>query len=157
MTNTAFLAAGCFWGVEELLSKVPGVVKTEVGYTGGKLDHPTYNDVKTGKTGHAEAIRVDFDPHVLSYEELLDLFFKLHDPTTRNAQGNDIGTQYRSVIFYYTPEQKTEAEASIARLTASHRFSRPIVTQVVAATDFWRAEDYHQHYLDKNGLQNCRF
>ncbi len=153
----AAFAAGCFWGSQEDFEKVPGVLDTTVGYMGGTMKSPTYEDVCTDKTGHAETVQIAYDPSKVTYDQLLEVFWKNHDPTTPNRQGPDIGTQYRSVIFYYTPEQKAEAEASIAQLTSSHRFSRPIVTQVVAATDFWRAEDYHQHYLDKNGLQNCRF
>jgi peptide methionine sulfoxide reductase msrA/msrB len=156
-TAVAAFAAGCFWGSQEDFEKVPGVVDTTVGYMGGTLKHPTYEDVCTDQTGHAETVQIEYDPSKVTYDQLLDVFWKNHDPTTPNRQGPDVGTQYRSVIFYYTPEQKAAAESAIAKLTTSHRFSRPIVTQVVAATDFWRAEDYHQHYLDKNGLQNCRF
>jgi peptide methionine sulfoxide reductase msrA/msrB len=156
-TATAAFAAGCFWGSQEDFEHVPGVVDTTVGYMGGTLENPTYEDVCTDKTGHAETVQIMYDPSKVTYDQLLAVFWKDHDPTTPNRQGPDIGTQYRSVIFYYTPEQKAAAEASIAKLTAEHRYSSPIVTQVVAATQFWRAEDYHQHYLDKNGLQNCRF
>ena len=153
----AAFAAGCFWGSQEDFEKIPGVVNTTVGYMGGTLKNPTYEDVCTDKTGHAETVVVEYDPAKVTYAQLLDVFWKNHDPTTSNRQGPDVGTQYRSVVFYYTPEQKAAAEASIAQLTASHHFSRPIVTQVVQATDFWKAEDYHQHYLDKNGLSNCHF
>jgi peptide methionine sulfoxide reductase msrA/msrB len=153
----AAFAAGCFWGSQEDFEKIPGVINTTVGYMGGKIAHPTYEDVCTDTTGHAETVLIDYDPSKVTYPQLLDVFWTNHDPTTPNRQGPDVGTQYRSVIFYYTPEQKENALASIAKLTASHRFSHPIVTQVVAATDFWKAEDYHQHYLDKNGLSNCRF
>jgi peptide methionine sulfoxide reductase msrA/msrB len=156
-TALAAFAAGCFWGSQEDFEKVPGVVDTEVGYMGGTLKHPTYEEVCTDQTGHAETVQVVYDPTKVTYDQLLNVFWKNHDPTTVNRQGPDVGSQYRSVIFYYTPEQKAAAEAAIAEATASHRFSRPIVTQVVAATEFWRAEEYHQHYLDKNGLQNCRF
>jgi peptide methionine sulfoxide reductase msrA/msrB len=156
-TAMAAFAAGCFWGSQEDFEKIPGVINTTVGYMGGKLQHPTYEDVCTDKTGHAETVLVEYDPAKVTYDQLLDVFWSHHDPTTPNRQGPDIGTQYRSVVFYYSPEQKKAAEAAIANLTASHRFSRPIVTEVVQATDFWKAEDYHQHYLDKNGLQNCRF
>jgi peptide methionine sulfoxide reductase msrA/msrB len=156
-TAKAAFAAGCFWGSQEDFEKVPGVVNTTVGYMGGTLKHPTYEDVCTDQTGHAETVLVEYDPAKVTYAQLLDVFWNNHDPTTPNRQGPDVGTQYRSVIFYYTPEQKAEAEASIARLTASHHFIRPIVTKVVKATDFWKAEEYHQHYLDKNGLSNCRF
>jgi peptide methionine sulfoxide reductase msrA/msrB len=156
-TAKAAFAAGCFWGSQEDFEKVPGVVNTTVGYMGGTLKHPTYEDVCTDTTGHAETVLVEYDPKKVTYKQLLDVFWANHDPTTPNRQGPDVGTQYRSVIFYYTPEQKAAAEAAIAQLTASHRFSDPIVTQVVPATDFWKAEDYHQHYLDKNGLSSCRF
>jgi len=156
-TAKAAFAAGCFWGSQEDFEKIPGVVNTTVGYMGGTLQHPTYEDVCTDKTGHAETVLVEYDPAKVTYAQLLEVFWNNHDPTTLNRQGPDVGTQYRSVVFYYTPDQKAAALASIARLTASHRFIRPIVTQVVAATDFWKAEDYHQHYLDKNGLSNCRF
>jgi peptide methionine sulfoxide reductase msrA/msrB len=153
----AAFAAGCFWGSQEDFEKVPGVLNTTVGYMGGTLKNPTYEDVCTDTTGHAETVLIEYDPAKVTYDQLLTVFWANHDPTTMNRQGPDVGTQYRSVVFYYTPEQKAAAEASIAQLTASHRFSRPIVTQVVQATDFWKAEDYHQHYLDKNGLSNCRF
>jgi len=156
-TAKAAFAAGCFWGSQEDFEKIPGVVNTTVGYMGGTVKHPTYEDVCTDTTGHAETVLVEYDPSKVTYAQLLDVFWKNHDPTTPNRQGPDVGTQYRSVVFYYTPEQKAAAMASIAELTASHRFSRPIVTQVVEATDFWEAEDYHQHYLDKNGLSSCRF
>ena len=156
-TATAAFGAGCFWGSQEDFEKVPGVIDTTVGYMGGTLKNPTYEDVCTDKTGYAETVQVDYDPSKVSYDQLLKVFWENHDPTTPNRQGPDVGTQYRSVIFYYTPKQKAAAEAAIAHLNATRHFSRPIVTQVVAATDFWRAEEYHQHYLDKNGLQNCRF
>jgi peptide-methionine (S)-S-oxide reductase len=136
---------------------VPGVLDTTVGYMGGTTAHPTYEDVCTDQTGHAETVQVQYDPTQVTYAQLLDVFWSHHDPTTVNRQGPDVGTQYRSVVFFYTPEQKAAAEDAIAKLTAEHRFNRPIVTQVVAASNFWKAEDYHQHYLDKNGLQNCRF
>jgi peptide methionine sulfoxide reductase msrA/msrB len=152
----AAFAAGCFWGSQEDFEKIPGVVDTTVGFMGGTLKNPTYEDVCTDKTGHAETVLVEYDPSKVTYAQLLEIFWTHHDPTTMNRQGPDVGTQYRSVIFYYTPEQKAAAEASIAKLTADHRFTKPIVTQVVAATDFWKAENYHQHYLDKHGLSNCR-
>jgi len=153
----AAFAAGCFWGSQEDFEKVPGVVNTTVGFMGGTMKNPTYEDVCTDQTGHAETVLVEYDPTKVTYDQLLEVFWTHHDPTTVNRQGPDVGTQYRSVIFYYTPEEKAAAEASIAKLTAEHRFTRPIVTQIVAATDFWKAEEYHQHYLDKNGLSNCRF
>ena len=153
----AAFAAGCFWGSQEDFEKIPGVLDTTVGYMGGSLKNPTYEDVCTDTTGHAETVLVEYDPAKVNYDQLLEVFWNNHDPTTPNRQGPDVGTQYRSVIFYYTPEQKAAAMASIAKLTAAHHFSQPIVTQVVQASDFWKAEDYHQHYLDKNGLSNCRF
>jgi peptide methionine sulfoxide reductase msrA/msrB len=156
-TAQAAFAAGCFWGSQEDFEKIPGVINTTVGYMGGTLKHPTYEDVCTDKTGHAETVLVEYDPTKVTYAQLLEVFWSHHDPTTPNRQGPDVGTQYRSVVFYYTPEQMAAAEASITQLTQAHRFTRPIVTQVVQATDFWKAEDYHQHYLDKNGLSNCRF
>lgn len=157
-TETAVLAGGCFWGVEELVRALPGVLETRVGYTGGSLKTPSYEDVKTGKTGHAESIEVRFDPALLSYGALLDFFFRIHDPTTPNRQGNDIGTQYRSAIFYASPEQKAEAEAAIGRASASGRWKRPVTTSVEPAGEFWAAEEYHQDYLRKNpGGYTCHY
>jgi peptide methionine sulfoxide reductase msrA/msrB len=154
----AVLAGGCFWGVEEIIRKIPGVIDTEVGYTGGTTSNATYNQVKTGQTGHAESVRVVFDPSVLSYEALLGWFFRLHDPTTMNRQGNDEGTQYRSAIFYENDEQKRTAEAVKARVNASGKWPRPVVTAIVPAGEFWRAEDYHQDYLENNpGGYTCHF
>jgi peptide methionine sulfoxide reductase msrA/msrB len=147
---TAAFAAGCFWGSQATFEHVPGVIDTTVGFMGGTLKNPTYEDVCTDLTGHAETVQVKYDPAKVNYNQLLDIFWANHDPTTPNQQGPDFGTQYRSVIFYYTPEQKTQAEAS--EKTAQAHFTRPIVTQIVAATDFWRAEEYHQHYDDKNGM-----
>jgi peptide methionine sulfoxide reductase msrA/msrB len=147
---TAAFAAGCFWGSQATFEHVPGVIDTTVGYMGGTLKNPTYEDVCTDLTGHAETVQVKYDPSKVNYNQLLDIFWANHDPTTPNQQGPDFGTQYRSVIFYYTPEQKAQAEAS--EKAAQAHFTRPIVTQIVAATDFWRAEDYHQHYDDKNGM-----
>lgn len=157
--ETAFLAGGCFWGMEDLLRQIPGVVETEVGYTGGTTSHPTYGDVKSGHTGHAESVRVVFDPKVMSYSDLLEKwFFRMHDPTTQNQQGNDIGTQYRSAIFFSTPEQKRVAAEVIARVDHSGRWKRPLTTQVVAAGEFTRAEEYHQKYLVKNpGGYSCHY
>jgi peptide methionine sulfoxide reductase msrA/msrB len=149
-TETAILAGGCFWGVEEILREHPGVLDTEVGYTGGDFDNPTYEDMKTGLTGHAEAIRVEFDPERTSYAELLELFFKMHDPTTPNRQGNDIGSQYRSAIFTLNDEQKAAAEKAKADAEASGRWKRPVVTEIVPAQKFWPAEGYHQDYLAKH-------
>ena len=151
----AAFAAGCFWGSQETFEKVPGVVDTTVGFMGGTFAHPTYEDVCTDQTGHAETVLVEYDPAKVTYQQLLDIFWANHDPTTPNQQGPDVGTQYRSVIFYYTPEQKAAAEASKAKLDAEHKFSSPIVTQIVPATQFWRAEDYHQHYDDKHGI-SCK-
>ena len=147
----ATLAGGCFWGVEEILREVPGVIDTDVGYTGGWLENPTYDDTHDSKSGHAEAIRVTFDPSILSYEDLLEKwFFKLHDPTTLNRQGNDVGTQYRSAIFPQTPEQKTTAEQVKARVEASGKWKRPITTSIEPASTWYSAESYHQDYLRKN-------
>jgi len=148
MTETATLAGGCFWGVEELVRKLPGVVDTVVGYAGGTLDKPRYEDVKTGRTGHAESLQIEFDPSKISYDDILDFFFRLHDPTTANRQGNDIGTQYRSAIFYHDEAQRDAAQRAIQR--AQPKWSRPIVTEVVAFTNFYPAEDYHQDYLQRN-------
>jgi len=150
-TEVAILAGGCFWGVEEILRDVPGVLETEVGYTGGWLENPTYHDTHDSKSGHAEAVRIVFNPDVLSYETLLeDWFFRLHDPTTKNRQGNDIGTQYRSAIFYTTPEQKEIAERVKARVDASGKWAKPITTEIGPEATWYRGEEYHQDYLQKN-------
>lgn len=155
-TETAILAGGCFWGVEEIIRQLPGVTKTTVGYSGGKTENPTYQEVCTGGTGHAEALEVVFDPSKLSYEALLGYFFRMHDPTTLNRQHNDVGTQYRSAIFYTSEEQKKTAEAVKAKLEAAKKFNRPITTEITAATKFYPAEEYHQKYLVKNpGGYNC--
>lgn len=148
--EVATLAGGCFWGVEELIQKQKGVIETQVGYTGGDLKAPGYNDVKTGATGHAEAVQILFDPKILKYDDLLLYFFKLHDPTTLNQQGNDKGTQYRSTIFYQSKKQKDSAEKIKHRVDASGAWKKPVVTQIVEAGPFWRAEDYHQKYLNKH-------
>jgi peptide methionine sulfoxide reductase msrA/msrB len=154
----ATLAGGCFWGVEELIQKMPGVIETQVGYTGGQLEKATYIEVKTGTSGHAEAIQVLFDPTKTSYEKLLLEFFKLHDPTTLNQQGNDKGTQYRSAIFFSDAKQKEVAEKVKARVDKSGAWKKPVVTEIVPAARFWRAEDYHQDYLIKNpGGYTCHF
>ncbi len=145
----AIFAAGCFWGVERDFRKVAGVKSTRVGYIGGHFKEPTYNDVCFHKTGHAEAIEVTFDPSEVSYDELLEIFWSIHDPTTLNRQGPDIGTQYRSVIFYINSEQKEKALNSKTRLEASKRYKRAIVTQILSASDFWEAEEYHQQYVEK--------
>jgi methionine-S-sulfoxide reductase len=150
-TEVAVLAGGCFWGVEEILRGVPGVLDTDVGYTGGWLPNPTYEDTHDSRSGHAEAVRVTFDPAVLSYEELLEKwYFRLHDPTTLNRQGNDIGTQYRSAIFPQSPEQREVAERVIARVEASGKWKRPITTTIEPAGTWYSAEGYHQDYLQKH-------
>jgi len=154
--ETAILAGGCFWGMEEIIREIPGVISTEVGYIGGSTDAPTYRQVCSGTTGHAEAVEIVFDPAVLPYDRLLDFFFRMHDPTTPNRQHNDIGTQYRSAIFTTSPAQQQAAKQKIAELDKAQRFRRPIVTQVVEAGPFYAAEDYHQDYLVKNpGGYNC--
>ncbi|HEX6246001.1 MAG TPA: bifunctional methionine sulfoxide reductase B/A protein, partial [Polyangiales bacterium] len=157
--ETAILAGGCFWGMEDILRKVDGVLETEVGYTGGTTKSPSYEDVKGGRSGHAEAVRVTFDPKKISYADLLERwFFKMHDPTTANRQGNDVGSQYRSVIFATTPEQKATALAVKQRVDASKKWKRPLVTEVVDAGSFTPAEDYHQDYLVKHpGGYTCHF
>jgi peptide-methionine (S)-S-oxide reductase len=151
----ATFAAGCFWGVEATFRAVPGVISTRVGYTGGKLAHPTYKDVCTDHTGHAEAVEVTYDPARVTYENLLEVFWENHNPTTLNRQGPDVGTQYRSAIFYHNPEQEAEARASRDGLQQSGAFRRPIVTEIVPAGEFWQAEDYHQQYLEKRGKAQC--
>ena len=158
-TEVAVLAGGCFWGMEDILRDVPGVIDTDVGYTGGWLERPTYNDTHNGKSGHAEAVRVTFEPAVLSYEELLERwFFRLHDPTTSNRQGNDIGTQYRSAIFPQTPEQTATAERVRARVDASGSWKRAITTSIEPASKWYTAEAYHQDYLRHNpGGYSCHF
>jgi peptide methionine sulfoxide reductase msrA/msrB len=150
-TEIATFAAGCFWGVQAKFRKVPGVVETQVGYTGGRTAHPTYAEVCTDRTGHAEAVEVRFDPDRVSYRELLDVFFSIHDPTQLNRQGPDRGTQYRSAVFTHSEEQRRVAEQAVADWGASGRFSKPIVTQVVPAGPFTRAEEYHQDYYEKHG------
>lgn len=151
----AAFAAGCFWGVEKILSKVDGVISTEVGYMGGTTSNPTYEQVCTGRTGHAETVLVVYDPTKVPYEELLITFFKYHDPTTRNRQGPDIGSQYRSVIFFYDPEQAEIAKRSKQILEEAKLFDSPIVTEIVPAAEFYRAEEYHQDYLKKNPFGYC--
>ncbi|MFX0003548.1 MAG: peptide-methionine (S)-S-oxide reductase MsrA [Candidatus Hodarchaeota archaeon] len=145
----AIFAAGCFWGVEANFRKVKGVISTRVGYTGGQFTNPTYKDVCSHKTGHAEAIEITFDPSIVSYDDLLNVFWSIHDPTTLNRQGLDVGSQYRSAIFYLNSEQKEKAETSKANHEASKRFKKPIVTQIVPASDFWEAEEFHQQYNEK--------
>lgn len=148
---TATFGAGCFWGVEAAFRALHGVKSTRVGYAGGTIANPTYEDVCTGRTGHAEVVQVEFDPAQVSNHELLDLFWAIHDPTTLNRQGPDTGTQYRSVIFYATPEQKDAARISMATQKASGRFTDPIVTEICAEKEFYLAEDYHQQYFEKSG------
>jgi peptide-methionine (S)-S-oxide reductase len=151
----ATFGAGCFWGVQAAFDRVKGITSTAVGYLGGTLDHPTYRDVCGHQTGHAEVVEVSFDPDVVSYQQLLEVFWSVHDPTTMNRQGPDVGDQYRSAIFYHSEEQREAAEASKAELDRSGRFRRPIVTQIVPASNFWKAEEYHQKYLEKHGRASC--
>lgn len=154
-TETATFAAGCFWGVEAYFQRVKGVVSTRAGYSGGTAENPSYEEVCTGLTGHAESVQVEYDPEVVSYERLLHHFWKIHDPTQRNRQGNDIGAQYRSAIFTHSPEQQKTAEKSRTKLEQSGRYSRPLATEIVPAGVFWPAEEYHQHYLDKHPGGYC--
>ena len=151
----ATFAAGCFWGVEATFRQLPGVTSTRVGYLGGHTDQPTYKDVCTDRTGHAEAVEVEFDPAKISYDQLLDVFWENHDPTQLNRQGPDWGTQYRSAIFFHTPQQEAAAQASKEKLEKSGRFHKPIATQIVPEATFYEAEDYHQQYLEKRGLATC--
>jgi peptide-methionine (S)-S-oxide reductase len=151
----ATFGGGCFWGIEATFSRIPGVQSAVSGYMGGNLDNPTYEQVCSGTTGHAEVVQVEFDPDVVSYQQLLEAFFQMHDPTQVNRQGPDVGTQYRSVVFYHSPEQERIANETFARLQAEKRFSRPIATELVPAPTFWPAEEYHQKYLARRGLSNC--
>ncbi|MDP3954484.1 MAG: peptide-methionine (S)-S-oxide reductase MsrA [bacterium] len=153
--DTATFGAGCFWGVEADFDKIPGVISTEVGYSGGTADNPTYEQVCGGDTGHAESVKVEYDPSVVPYEKLLEEFWGMHDPTTADRQGPDVGSQYRSVIFYHTPEQKESAEKSREEMDASGKFDGPIVTQIVPAVPFYPAEEYHQKYFEKTGKKVC--
>jgi peptide-methionine (S)-S-oxide reductase len=155
MTETATFGAGCFWGVEETFLRIPGVTKTTAGYLGGTMENPTYEDVCSGATGHAEVVRVEFDPSVVAYADLLETFWNNHDPTQKNRQGPDVGEQYRSAIFYHSDAQKEAAERSKAALEASGRFAKPIATEITPASAFYPAEDYHQQYLRKRGLDSC--
>ncbi len=155
MSQTATFAAGCFWHVEEAFRRLEGVLATDVGYSGGHTQSPTYEQVCTDTTGHAEVVRIEFDPQQISYEKLLDVFFSIHDPTTLNRQGPDVGTQYRSAVFFHTPEQQAAAEAAKQRLAASGRYKDPIITQILPAGPFFRAEEYHQRYLEKRGESSC--
>ena len=153
MAEIATLAGGCFWCLEAVYDQAKGVSSVESGYMGGKNPDPTYEQVCSGRTGHAEVVRIAFDPAALSFSELLEIFFVIHDPTTLNRQGNDVGTQYRSAIFYHSPEQKKTAEEVIAAFTKDKVYENPIVTEVVPATTFYAAEDYHQEYFARNPLQ----
>ena len=151
----ATFGAGCFWGVEVAFRQIQGVSATAVGYSGGHTENPTYHDVCGGETGHAEVVEVEYDPAVVPYDRLLEVFWENHDPTTPNRQGPDVGEQYRSVIFFHSPEQEAVARASLARLQESGRYRRPVVTQILKAGPFYRAEEYHQQYLEKRGLASC--
>jgi len=153
--ESAMFGAGCFWGVEAAFRQVKGVQSTAVGYAGGHTENPTYREVCSDSTGHAEVVWVEFDPSEISYEELLDVFWNCHNPTTPNRQGPDVGSQYRSAIFYTNEEQRQLAEASKQRLAASEKYGKPIVTEITAASTFYRAEDYHQQYLEKRGQSSC--
>ena len=152
----ATFAAGCFWGVEAAFRQIKGVESTAVGYTGGSLENPTYKEVCTDKTGHAEAVEVVYDPSQVSYDDLLKVFWENHDPTTLNRQGPDVGHQYRSGVFFHNPEQQAAALASKEKLEKSGCFKRPIVTEITPASQFWRAEDYHQQYFEKRGISSCK-
>jgi peptide-methionine (S)-S-oxide reductase len=152
---TATFGAGCFWGVEEVFRQVPGVTATAVGYLGGTLDNPTYEQVCSDRTGHAEVVQVEYDPALLSYEQLVEVFWRIHDPTQLNRQGPDHGSQYRSAIFFHTPEQQAAAEESKRAADASGRFRRPLVTEITPASKFYPAEDYHQRYFQKRGGGHC--
>jgi peptide-methionine (S)-S-oxide reductase len=151
----ATFGAGCFWHVEAAFLEISGVALTAVGYSGGRLKDPTYRDVCTGQTGHTEVVQVEYDPEKVSYEELLEAFWKIHDPTTMNRQGPDVGTQYRSAIFYHSPSQEASARASKEKLQQSGRFVRPVVTEITPASVFYRAEEYHQRYFEKTGHRSC--
>jgi peptide-methionine (S)-S-oxide reductase len=154
-TEIAIFAAGCFWGVELEFSRMDGVLSAESGYIGGRKERPTYHEVCEGGTGHAEAVRITFDPSQISYGRLVEEFFNLHDPTTLNRQGPDVGEQYRSAIFYTNPAQMAIAQAAKAQLAESKEFDNPIVTQILPADTFWRAEEYHQKYFEKRGMDSC--
>ena len=151
----ATFAGGCFWGIEYNFSRVPGVKATRVGFMGGRVDNPSYQQVCRGDTGHAEVVQLRYDPETVSYEQLVKIFFMMHDPTTLNCQGPDVGEQYRSAIFYHTPEQKEIAEKVKCQLDASGKFKRPIVTEITKAGPFWKAEEYHQQYIEKNPSRSC--
>ncbi len=151
----ATFAAGCFWGVEATFRQIPGVTSTRVGYTGGDLEDPTYKDVCSDRTGHAEAVEVEYDLRKVTFDDLLNVFWENHDPTQLNRQGPDFGSQYRSAIFFHSPEQEQAAQVSKSKLEKSSQYSRPIVTQIVPAVTFYEAEDYHQQYLEKRGMATC--
>lgn len=153
----ATFGAGCFWGVEEMFRQIKGVVSTTVGYMGGKTKNPTYEDICTDCTGHAEVVQIEYNPAIVKYEQLLEVFWSNHNPTTMNKQGPDEGTQYRSVIFYHNPEQKKTAEESKIRLQKSGKLKPPIVTEITPASTFYKAEEYHQKYLQKKGIKSCHF
>jgi peptide-methionine (S)-S-oxide reductase len=155
MMEKATFGAGCFWGVEDAFRQVKGVKETAVGYSGGRFENPTYQDVCSGRTGHAEVVEVQFDPAEVSYDELLNVFWENHDPTTLNRQGPDVGEQYRSAIFYHTPEQEAAARASKEALEQSGKYRRPVVTEITPASVFYRAEEYHQQYFQKRGISHC--
>jgi peptide-methionine (S)-S-oxide reductase len=155
MSELATFGAGCFWGVEAAFRRLPGVTDVTVGYAGGHTANPTYKDVCTDETGHAEVVQVEFDPTKISYKQLLDAFWQLHDPTQVNRQGPDSGSQYRTAILFHSPEQEAEAKASKAALDTSSKFRRPIATEITPAEDFYRAEEYHQRYLEKRGAASC--
>jgi len=155
MSEIATFGAGCFWGVEAAFRRVPGVLDAVSGYSGGHTENPSYKDVCTDRTGHAEVVQVTFDPSKVTYEQLLDIFWKIHDPTQVNRQGPDFGTQYRTAIFYHSPEQEAAARKSKQALEASGTLRRPIATEITPAGPFWRAEEYHQRYLEKRGAESC--
>ena len=155
MSEIATFGAGCFWGIEAAFRKVPGVLDAAVGYSGGQTQNPTYRDVCTDTTGHAEVVQVTFDPAKVSYDQLLDVFWTIHDPTQVNRQGPDYGKQYRTAIFFHTPEQEAAAKKSRQALESSGKFRRPIATEITSAGTFWRAEEYHQRYLEKRGAASC--
>ncbi len=157
MLEKATFGAGCFWGVEDAFRKLEGVVETQVGYSGGNFDHPSYQDVCSGVTGHAEVVEVTFNPEIITYNYLLEVFWNIHNPTTLNRQGPDIGDQYRSVIFYHNSHQEKLALESKQKLEESGRYPRKIVTDILPVSTFWRAEEYHQQYFDKTGQRSCRF
>jgi len=157
MSEMATFGAGCFWGIEAAFRRVPGVIDTAAGYSGGQTKNPTYEDVCTDETGHAEVVQVTFDPAKVSYEKLLDVFWQIHDPTQVNRQGPDFGAQYRTAIFFHSPEQEAAAKKSKAALEASGKFRRPIATEITPAAPFYRAEEYHQRYLEKRGAASCHF